>query len=609
MNIHQKFSSTNSSSTFIQNTKSYLNERDEFNLSLRKKKLNNLIFNRRKNLLNQINSISNNNKKYEIDYSKLDLPKEIKEKKFNEENFATNLITMLTSNNIDIIKYSIFLIRQTTIKKNFSIQKLFNSNIIDYLFEILKNNILNDNNNNNDIIFEILWIFINFTYEIQEKSLFIYLSNKMNVYCKIFDKKIDEISYLLLWLFTHLLNHFEVKSNFYFSNILIDYILPITKEKKSKKIFILSIQCLVALCEFIVQIDNIIENDAIPEDFLSKYKITKDSIKNNNIFLINNITEIFCQFLELKDNIFENINNNSKDSTTANNNNNNINNSNDNNNNNNNTDIDSDSIEQNKLYVIKGLNQLSICTCSIYNQNEDISSTNIDNLNTMFQIIFKYGILRKIVRNELPYNDIANVLQIIGGFLSNINDEYLDKIFLKELINFLYNIVKTLYNNNNTILRDTLWALSNVNLKDEELLNYFFNLGILKEIIDIIANKEHWIAREALFILNNYTICEIENGNKNSFSRLYGNNNNLDNVFNAILIFIEKNNTKDYISYENCYEVLNNMFTFGNIVKVNDINIILNRFENVGGKDKLNNLLNKINENSAELFEKLIQFK
>ena len=51
------------------------------------------------------------------------------------------------------------------------------------------------------------------------------------------------------------------------------------------------------------------------------------------------------------------------------------------------------------------------------------------------------------------------------------------------------------------------------------------------------------------------------------------------------------------------------MFTFGNIVKVNDINIILNRFENVGGKDKLNNLLNKINENSAELFEKLIQFK
>ena len=209
MNIHQKFSSTNSSSTFIQNTKSYLNERDEFNLSLRKKKLNNLIFNRRKNLLNQINSISNNNKKYEIDYSKLELPKEIKEKKFNEENFSSNLITMLTSNNIDIIKYSIFLIRQTTIKKNFSIQKLFNSNIIDYLFEILKNNILNDNNNNNDIIFEILWIFINFTYEIQEKSLFIYLSNKMNVYCKIFDKKIDDISYLLLWLFTHLLNHFE----------------------------------------------------------------------------------------------------------------------------------------------------------------------------------------------------------------------------------------------------------------------------------------------------------------------------------------------------------------------------------------------------------------
>ena len=604
MNIHQKFSSTNSSSTFIQNTKSYLNERDEFNLSLRKKKLNNLIFNRRKNLLNQINSISNNNKKYEIDYSKLELPKEIKEKKFNEENFSSNLITMLTSNNIDIIKYSIFLIRQTTIKKNFSIQKLFNTNIIDYLFEILKNNILNDNNNNNDIIFEILWIFINFTYEIQEKSLFIYLSNKMNVYSKIFDKKIDEISYLLLWLFTHLLNHFEVKSNFYFSNILIDYILPITKEKKSKKIFILSIQCLVALCDFIVQIDNIIENDAIPEDFLSKYKITKDSIKDNNIFLINNITEIFCQFLELKDNIFENTNINSKDSTTVNNNN--INNSNDNNNNN---DIDSDSIEQNKLYVIKGLNQLSICTCSIYNQNEDISSTNIDNLNTMFQIIFKYGILRKIVRNELPYNDIANVLQIIGGFLSNINDEYLDKIFLKELINFLYNIVKTLYNNNNTILRDTLWALSNVNLKDEELLSYFFNLGILKEIIDIIANKEHWIAREALFILNNYTICELENGNKNCFSRLYGNNNNLDNVFNAILIFIEKNNIKDYISYENCYEVLNNMFTFGNIVKVNDINIILNRFENVGGKDKLNNLLNKINENSAELFEKLIQFK
>ena len=603
MNIHQKFSSTNSSSTFIQNTKSYLNERDEFNLSLRKKKLNNLIFNRRKNLLNQINSISNNNKKYEIDYSKLELPKEIKEKKFNEENFSSNLITMLTSNNIDIIKYSIFLIRQTTIKKNFSIQKLFNSNIIDYLFEFLKNNILNDNNNNNDIIFEILWIFINFTYEIQEKSLFIYLSNKMNVYSKIFDKKIDEISYLLLWLFTHLLNHFEVKSNFYFSNILIDYILPITKEKKSKKIFILSIQCLVALCDFIVQIDNIIENDAIPEDFLSKYKITKDSIKDNNIFLINNITEIFCQFLELKDNIFENTNNNSKDSTTVNNNN--INNS----NNNNNNDIDSDSIEQNKLYVIKGLNQLSVCTCSIYNQNEDISSTNIDNLNTMFQIIFKYGILRKIVRNELPYNDIANVLQIIGGFLSNINDEYLDKIFLKELINFLYNIVKTLYNNNNTILRDTLWALSNVNLKDEELLSYFFNLGILKEIIDIIANKEHWIAREALFILNNYTICELENGNKNCFSRLYGNNNNLDNVFNAILIFIEKNNIKDYISYENCYEVLNNMFTFGNIVKVNDINIILNRFENVGGKDKLNNLLNKINENSAELFEKLIQFK
>jgi hypothetical protein len=227
----------------------------------------------------------------------------------------------------------------------------------------------------------------------------------------------------------------------------------------------------------------------------------------------------------------------------------------------------------------------------------------------MFQIILKYGIIRKIVRNELPYTDIENVLQLIGGFLSNINDECLDKIVLKEIINFLYNVVKTLYNNNNKILRDSLWVISNIYLKDEELLNYFFNLGILKEIVDIIANKEHVIAREALFILNNYTISEMENGNKNSFNRLYGNNNNLDNVFRAILIFIEKNNPNDENSYENCYEILNNMFIFGSIVKVNGMNVIYNRFEVVGGKDKLNDLINKIDEKMAIMFEKLLQYK
>jgi hypothetical protein len=289
MNINEK--------TKLLNEKQYLFDRDQFTLSLRKKNLN--IYLNEKCKINFI-EFQKPYKNYEIKISDLNLSQDIINKNYSDlNNLIIDFKNSLIKNNLDLIQFYILLIRKKSIDFNCInfINEMYNKNIIEDLFKFLYNNY-----NNIKLSYEIIWIFINFTTYITDLNLYLFLSqkNNINIYIKIFDLNDNILNYEIIWLISHIFTYSELIKNFYFSNIIRDYILKNSEnlDKSNKMNIYIYLKIFEQLTKYIHFINFNIKNNNIVE--INKLLIDYPGInivhlEENNNYLSEHITNFLLK--------------------------------------------------------------------------------------------------------------------------------------------------------------------------------------------------------------------------------------------------------------------------------------------------------------------------
>ena len=220
--------------------KNYKNERWINGLSLRKRKLNSILFQKRG--LEQFKK--EGTKDYEIIKEKLDISVEIKNKKYDDfEEFIKEMKIHIKSNNIEYNKYSLYCIRAQTLNndslnnKNALSEFLYNQDFISDILNLIQNYI-----NDKQIIFEGLWILINILYYQKEnEELILYLSNDqcIQLYIKILDKKDNVLRLNVYLLLSNLLMNnnaglvTQVLFNLYMTTLFRLYIFKDLEDPKS----------------------------------------------------------------------------------------------------------------------------------------------------------------------------------------------------------------------------------------------------------------------------------------------------------------------------------------------------------------------------------------
>ena len=206
-----------------------LNQSETFKLSLRKKRLNNIITSKR--MMNQ----ARQNSKLEINLSSLDIPNLEINKTFESMNELYEFIKKnLHSKKIDEIKYGICLLKNfinSQIQRASKSVDIYNIDVISDIFEILDTYIETDI----VITYELLNILINLTF--------------IDANCKICKMCITPMSYRLwericrtqnanlianlIWLLGNMVcDNREIAYNVLTSNMLGNYILPFFEEEK-----------------------------------------------------------------------------------------------------------------------------------------------------------------------------------------------------------------------------------------------------------------------------------------------------------------------------------------------------------------------------------------
>jgi hypothetical protein len=125
---------------FIEANFPIIEARQNHKLSLRKKKIDEMISRRRENSM-----MISEKKDYEIDPYILEIPQEMIDKVFTDyEDFYSFTRELLTSKNISHIMYAIYLIRSQSIKDKYvHAQYIFENNILSLMEEVLKLNLDN----------------------------------------------------------------------------------------------------------------------------------------------------------------------------------------------------------------------------------------------------------------------------------------------------------------------------------------------------------------------------------------------------------------------------------------------------------------------------------
>ena len=185
-----------SNSSLSSDSKPYLAAREETRLTLRKRRLDDHLLKKREELLRQRNTHS----KYEISLSTLSLPNEITAETFQSSTvFVNKMISYLQSNSIDIKKFAILKLREATVRQE-AIDEMYQYNIVDYLFPLM-----NDNAQDDTIVYEVLWVLINVTtkYTTPEMVTKLISEYSYNFYVKAFSKNIPDIKENILWLLSN----------------------------------------------------------------------------------------------------------------------------------------------------------------------------------------------------------------------------------------------------------------------------------------------------------------------------------------------------------------------------------------------------------------------
>ena len=436
------------SSTHSKKDKQLNIEREEYSLSLRKKKMNNYLMKRREENLEVSQTKKLKKNPYEIIPEKLEISDEIRNKKYNStSSFSDGMYNLLESKNINEIKFAIYHIRNQTLRSEFPIDDMYKKNIVDKLMFTLFNNI-----NEYDIVYEITWALINFCLRINNDNLMIFLTNNpcIQIYIMIFDLKDKSLTENVLWLISNIIIGSDSASeNLFFSPIPRNYLLQFVENTEiSNQITKICIRIFSSLSQFISTIYRFIQIEGLENQLFKKHSdVNVNNIQENIIYLEEHLTNIFLKFVNFND-----------------------------------IEIINDSLF--------GLSNLS-------------NSSNLK----IHDLIYSSGLIGKIILNQINSSEIIShkILELIGNFLSNYTG-IIEPIIQNQMISYIFEFIKS--NNNSDIKRDSFWIISNLLCIPNINIINVLNSGIIPFVIDAIQNSENKVGIEGLFIINDIIFNE-----------------------------------------------------------------------------------------------------
>ena len=539
--------------------KNYINERWTNGLTLRKRKLNSILSKKRG--LEQFKT--EGAKDYEIIKEKLDISIEVKNKKYDElEEFLKQMKIHIKSKDINYNKYALYCIRAQTLNND----NLNNKNVLcellykqDFISDIL--NLIQNNFDEKQVIFEGLWILINILYyknDNDELIIFLTQDQCIQLFIKILDKKDNILRLNVYLLLSNLLMNNnvglinQVLFHLYMSTLFRLYIFkdlesPESKLTENELKYLFNI--LGRLSDFINETFMDIQSNNISK--FTKYNSNVDlgSIIENNNYLSYHSLILF-------------INNIEKTKLTG-----------------------------NCLY---GLAKL----------------TNYLDANG-FNRFFESGISRKIVKEiiKVPEEELLNfAVQIIGNYINTCPEELLDPIFLEETLQYFVKLIQT-YPNKQTLKRDIFWSTSNITSCNNNYSDLLGKTGMLLLILQSIYSDTELVINEALFVLIGF----FDPSNIEIIIKYH----HLDYIKNLYLCLKNLHNKSDpgeaYSNGDTIQKILiciGFIFENGDLLKGNNLpNKFVKDFENNGGFDLLEMMLTQKNNKYVQIVEKLLEFR
>ena len=172
-----------------------------------------------------------------------------------------------------------------------------------------------------------------------------------------------------------------------------------------------------------------------------------------------------------------------------------------------NSDVDFNSIQENNNFLFH--HSLKHFLLNVENQKLQIycmyglsKLSNFLGEQQDFNEFFKSGIVRKLVKEQIKSDEncINYAVQIIGNFLSVAQEEYIDLIFLEEILSFFTKTIQT-YPERQLLKRDIFWGVSNITSGSPIFCEKFAQSGMLEILLQSIYTDNNTVINEALFTL------------------------------------------------------------------------------------------------------------
>ena len=534
--------------------KNMANERWENGLSLRKRKINEILSKKR-----GFDRFKNEGQKdYQIMKEEINISYETKNKKYDDlDQFLKEMKIYIKSDNIEFNKYALYCIRTQTINNEGSNNKTLYTELLlkqNFIMDIF--NLIQKHFDNKKIIYEGLWILINILYyQNNNIDLVINLSNQqcIQLYIKILDKKDNCLRLNIYWLLSNLLNNTnvgltnQVLFHLYMSPLFRLYIIKDLEDKNSNlaDIELINLMLIISLLsEFVNDTFEHLKNNDIKNFMEYNSNADFESIKENNNYLLEHLFQIFLKYIENP-----NLN----------------------------------------CYCFLGLSKLTN-----YLQNPVIYNT-----------LLQSGICRKLVKEQIKVDEefLNYSVQIIGNFFNFTPDNLIDSNFLEETLNYFIKLLHN-YPSNQKLKRDIFWSASNI-VVGENYCELFPKSGLLLLGLQSICTDSDIVINEALYMLLGF--FDLKNID------IIINYHHLDYIKNIVLCL---KNIHDKCTPGEAYQnkeivgrvlwLISTLFKIGNMLKAEDVpNKFIKDFENNGGFELLETMQSE--RNLAPELEKMAE--
>ena len=520
------------------------NERLENSLSLRKRKINEILSKKR-----GFDKFKKDGKKeYQLEKDEINIPYEIKNKKYEDlDQFLKEMKKFIQNENIEYNKYAIYCLRihqlnnDSTNNKNLYSELLVKQN---FIYDIL--NLIQKYLDNKKIIYEGLCIIIYVLFfQNNNMDLVIFLSSQqcIQLYKTILDLKDNYLRLNLYWLLSNLFynNNYgltcQIIFHLYMSPLFRLYIIKDLEDSNSKLeedetnnlLYILGL-----LGDFINETSINLKKNNIKnfQDYNSE--VDFNSIKENNNYLYEHCFLIFLKYIE-------------------------------------NPNLTS--------FCLLGLSKL----------------TNLIENSDLYNRLYKSEIISKIVKGQLKIEEefINYAVQIIGNFIFLTPETLLNPVLLEETMNYYVKLLQ-IYPSRQLLKRDIFWSASNFNdfpLSGQLLVKS----GLLVLALQSIYSDNDIVVSEALYmLLGFFYIKNVE---------IIINNYHLDYIKNLVLCLKNIHDKckageayKNQDIVERALICIDSLFQTGNILKNEGMeNKFLKDFEKYGGFELLELMLSERN--------------